>query len=184
MPKYYYYHSPSLNIDVAAPKLGSIFSSLRRLTNPLNQDDCVSIPSYLTTSDNLLNFSETSNTSVEINGGLSAEAAQGVLGSGELIYTFGRDKGHVYRCARLNTIEFDPDERFVDACIMSSQRVQSFIADSFLGKQTIYMITGLKIATGFSTKTTTSSEHGPRLQIGFNATAFGVSAQVAHKLNS
>jgi len=181
MPKYYYHRSPTLNINPAspaAPKLGSIFSSLRRLTNPLNQDDYVSIPTHLTTSDTLLDFSETSNARVEISGGLSAEAAQGLLGSGELIYTFARDKGHVYRCARLETAEFDPDERFVDDCIKSSQRVQSFIADSFLGNQKVYMITGLKIATSFSMKTTTSSEHGPTLQVGFDATALGIPAQV------
>jgi hypothetical protein len=36
------------------------------------------------------------------------------------------------------------------------------------------MITGLKIATGFNVTAARSSEHGPKLKIGFNAAAFRV----------
>lgn len=113
---------------------------------------------------------------------MSAEVVQGLLSSGELIYTFARDKGYVYRCARLETVEFTPNEGFVDNCIKASQRVQRFIADSFLGHKKVYIITGLKIATGFILKTTIGKEQGLSLQIGLDASAVGIPAQAGPQL--
>lgn len=185
MPKYYH-RTPGLDSDPLSPatlKLGNIFSSLRTLTSPLNKDDYVSVPSHLITDPkSLLNFSDTKNARIEVSGGVFAEVAQGLLGGGELIYTFARDKGHSYCCKSLETVEFEPDERFVDDCIKASQRVQQFIADSFLGNKKVYMITGLKIATGLSARKTANQEHGPELRVGLDGSLIGAPVQAGPQL--
>ncbi len=44
----------------------------------------------------------------------------------------------------------------------------------FFGSRRVYMITGLKIATGFSRSSTSSAEHGPQLKVAVCGTGFGV----------
>ena len=176
MPAYYYFRAPTFDISPespTAPKLGSIFSSLKRLTGPLNQYDHVSIPPDLRNESAKSDFSDTIGKKIEGHAGVYADSTIGV-GSGDLVYGFAKDKKSVYCCKLLETEEFEPNEDLVAQCINASQRVQNFIAESFLGNKRVYMITGLKIATGFSTMASESSEQSPKLKIGFNAAAFGV----------
>jgi hypothetical protein len=107
---------------------------------------------------------------------LHAELAQSLAGNGELVYGFAKDKKITYRCSHLDTQEFAVNKDYIVQSIHASQRVQNYIQDSFVGSKIVYMITGLKVATDFSMSKTESSEHGPRLKVGLDATAFGVPA--------
>lgn len=185
MPPYFYFRAPTFDISAnspTAPKLGSIFSSLRRLTGPLNQDDYVSIPASLTNESAKPDFTDVVGKSINGAAGIYANIAQGIAGSGDLVYAFAKDKTSIFQCELLETLEFEPNVEFIANCIASSQRVQNFIDDSFLGNKRVYMITGLKVATGFSMTTLKSSEHGPMLRIGFNSTALGIPVESGPQL--
>src|SRR4051794_2745663 len=126
MPKLYYLQSPVFDINPesdTAPKLGSIFSRLDRLTVPLNQFDYVSVPAYLINRSSISEFSETVKKKFGSSTGINANAAQGTIGTIDLVYAFSRDKNNVYACDLLETEEFEPDEKFVSDCINSSRPV-------------------------------------------------------------
>jgi hypothetical protein len=150
---------------------GSIFSNLDRLTAPLNQLDHLSIPPHLTNQSTNQNFTETTSKGLSTSIGLNATILRGIAGSTSAIYAFTKDKSSVYACDLLETLEFEPDKQFVTDAITASQSVQSFLENSLPGRKRVYMITGLKIATGFRTSTSSSSQHGPSLSAGVDALA-------------
>ncbi|KAH8680262.1 hypothetical protein BGZ61DRAFT_395512 [Ilyonectria robusta] len=185
MPKLCYFQVPNFDINPdsgTAPKLGSIFANLDRLTGPLNQDDHVDIP------PNLMNqtsssFKETVDKSIGVTAGLNANIVQGLAGSGELVYAFSRNKQDTYQCELLETLEFEPNDQLVTDSILASQRVQNFLQDSLLGLKRVYMITGLKIATGFSRSSSKEIQNGPKLKVGVDATAFGIPVSAGPQLD-
>jgi hypothetical protein len=176
---HYYFRTPNFDINpdsLIAPRLGSIFSNLRRLTGPLNQHDRLSIPSDLTNDNETHDFTDARAKNVQGHVGLHGELAQSLAGSGELIYGFAKDTTITYFCSRLDTEEFAVDKDYIVQSIHASQRVQHYIQDSFMGNKTVYMITGLKVATNFRMTKTESSTHGPTLKVGADATALGFPA--------
>src|SRR5687768_17589178 len=125
MPKLYYFRAPNFDISPdspTAPRLGSIFPNLKRLTRPLNLSEYVTIPSNLVNSSVKTGFTDTSSKKIQASGGVFAEVALGV-GSGEIIYGFAQDKKNTYACELLETEEFDPTVEFVQECINSSKNV-------------------------------------------------------------
>lgn len=176
MGKLYYFQAPSLTINPeseTAPKLGSIFSTLEMLTAPLNQYEYVNVPENLKNQSASEDFDETVEGNLKASLGINANAAQGLAGSGDLVYAFARDKKNVYHCTLLETIEFEPNPQFVDECILASQRVQSFLENSIVGRKRVYMVTGLKLATGFSQSSTSETQHNPKLKFAVDGTAVG-----------
>lgn len=103
------------------------------------------------------------------------------MGSAEIIYGFAQDKKNTYACELLETEEFDPTVEFVTECIASSKNVQEYIQESFVGNKSVYMITGLKIATGFRMASAANTEQGPSLKVGVSAMPFGVPAEAGPK---
>ncbi|KAF8867426.1 hypothetical protein BDZ45DRAFT_667371 [Acephala macrosclerotiorum] len=185
MPKLYYFQAPNFDINPeadTAPKLGSIFSSLDRLTGPLNQFDYVSVPTNLMNQSASADFNETVDKSFKGSTDLNANFAQGIIGSADLVYAFTRDKKNVYHCELLETVEFEPSKEFVSDCILASQRVQNFLENSLVGRKRVYMITGLKIATGFSKSTSKETQHNPKLKIAVNTTTMGVPVEAGPEL--
>ncbi|KAF2689751.1 hypothetical protein K458DRAFT_414001 [Lentithecium fluviatile CBS 122367] len=176
MPKLYYFQAPTFTINPdsdTAPKLGSIFSTLDRLTGPLNQFDYVSVPTSLTNQSASTDFKETVENGHMGSVGLNANIAQGIAGSADIVYAFARDKKYVYACDHLETLEFEPNQQFIADCITASMPVQTFMENSLLGRKRVYMVTGLKIATGFRTSMAKEMQHGPSLRVGVDAMAFG-----------
>jgi hypothetical protein len=174
-----YFRAPRFDISYdspTAPRLGSIFSNLRRLTAPLNQNELLSVPANLLNKSGTVEFQDTVRKSIEGSVGLVTSAAQGLPGSGDVIYAFARDSCDTYRCAALDTVEFEPDDQFVKDSITASLRVQDALQDSvcFFRSTRVYMITGLKIATGFAKSSITTDEHGPQLKVAVEASSFGV----------
>lgn len=180
-----YIRAPRFDIShdsPTAPRLGSIFSSLRRLTGPLNQDEVLSVPTNLVNSSGTVNFQDTAGKSVKGRVGIFTSFVQGLSGGGDLIYAFASDKHKTYRCEALETLEFEPDEQFVKDSITASLRVQDFLenSNSFFGGRRVYMITGLKIAAGFAVSSTDS---GPQLKVAVDGTGFGVPVARGPELN-
>jgi hypothetical protein len=108
--------------------------------------------------------------------GLHAELTEPLasVGSGELIYGFTKDSKVVYTCEKLETEEFEPNKEFVTQSVYASQAVQDYIQESFVGRKRVFMITGLKIATGFRVSSAESNEHEPKLEIRGSGAPFGV----------
>jgi hypothetical protein len=180
MPKLYYFQAPSFTINPDSnfsPKLGSIFSNLDRLTGPLNQYENVYIPIDTTNQSASSNFSEINADGFAGAVGLNASVAQGLAGTADVVYAFARDKKNVYQCELLETTEFEPTYDFIKDSITASQRVQTTLNNALPGRKRIYMITGLKIATGFSTSTAKETQHSSTLNVGVDATAIGIPAQ-------
>lgn len=187
MGKLYYFQAPNFDINPdseTAPKLGSIFSTLDTLTAPLNQNDHVSVPENLKNQSASTDFNETVKQNVEVKAELRANLAQGIAGFADLIYTFGRDKQNIYSCELLETLEFAPTQEFVAECITASQRVQIFLENSIVGRKRVYMITGLKIATGFAKSSTMEAQHNPKLKVKVaDATLAGVLGEAGPELD-
>ena len=179
MSPFFYHRAPNFSIDPdspIAPKLGSIFSNLDKLTSPLNQHDSISIPGDLINANEADNFQDTVGRNVKANIGVHAELAQGLPLSGNIIFSSSKDKNYVYKCSNLKTTEFDPTDEYILQCLHASQRVQNYIQDSFVGRKKIYMITGLKTATNFSMTLTKNMEQGPTLNITADGTTHGIPA--------
>lgn len=185
MGKLYYFQAPNFDINPdsqTAPRLGSIFSSLTQLKAPLNQDDHLKIPENLLNNNKVDNFNSIKAHNLKADIGVSATAGQGVTGSADLFYAFARDKQNVYHCETLETVEFEPDKAFVSDSITASQRVQTFISNSLFGRKRVYMITGLKIATGFSMSSSKATQHSPSLKVALGFGALGVPAEAGPEL--
>ncbi|KAL8418961.1 hypothetical protein RB594_002247 [Gaeumannomyces avenae] len=194
-----YFRAPRFDISPespTAPRLGSIFSNLRRLTAPLNQDEALSIPAHLVNQVAVAGFQDRAAKSVAGSAGLSTGLlAQGFTAGGGsgLVYAFASDRHDTYQCAELETTEFEPDGQFVRDSITASLRVQDFFQgggggiSSFtgggIGGRRVYMITGLKVATDFAVSrggggpvsVAAGAGAGPRLEL-----KFGSSREVSH----
>ncbi|RSL89801.1 hypothetical protein CDV31_015803 [Fusarium ambrosium] len=185
MGKLYYFKAPTVDINPespAAPRLGSIYATLETLTGPLNQADHVNVPENLKNTSSNIGFEETVGNNWNVSVGVSAGAAQGLAGTTSLVYAFARDKQNVYSCELLETVSFEPTKEYVAESILASQRVQSFLQNGLFGRKRVYMVTGLKIAEGFSKSSASGKQHGPKLQVGVDATAVGVPVQAGVQL--
>ncbi|KAH7081330.1 hypothetical protein BKA63DRAFT_206574 [Paraphoma chrysanthemicola] len=177
MPKLYYFQAPNFSINAEcdiAPRLGSIFYSLERLTDPLNQHDYLYIPGTSINTSKIEELRETNGTGYMAAVGLNANIANGIGGSADVVYALATEKKTKYCCESLETVEFEPSQQFITESIIASQRVQTTMNKALFGRKRVYMITGLKIATGFSSSTSESSQHDTVMRVGVDATSFGV----------
>lgn len=181
MGKLYYFQAPNFDINPdseIAPKLGSIFSTLETLAAPLNQNEHVAVPQYLMNQSASADFRWTVGQNLKAEVGLNANVDWRIAGSADLVYAFARDRRNVYHCELLETLEFEPNKQFVSECILASQRVQAFLENSFVGRKRVYMITGLKIASGFTNSSTKETQHNPKLKVAANVAAIGGPVEV------
>lgn len=177
MGKLYYFQAPNFSNNPdsdIAPRLGSIFSNLEMLTAPLNQHEYIAAPKHLLNHSISTDFNENEVRGFQTHADLNTNAIQGIGfgGTTDLIYAFARDKKNVYHCELLETLEFEPNQDFVTESIRASRRVQSFLENSLVGRKRVYMITGLKIASGFS-KSTNENHHSAKLRVAAKAAALG-----------
>lgn len=186
MGKLYYFEAPTFDINPEseiAPKLGSIFPILETLTGPLNQYDPVSPPANLINTSSIADFGETTENNLQVSAGLQATVAYSIGGTSELVYTFASNKQNVYRCEVLETVEFTPTLQFVTECVRASLPVQSYLEHAFIGRKRVYMVTGLKIATGFSRSTAREIQQGPVLNVGVDTRPLGKPVQAGPELD-
>ncbi|KXH50684.1 hypothetical protein CSIM01_01533 [Colletotrichum simmondsii] len=173
----YYFHAPNFDSNPesdSAPQLGSILANFNDFDPILNQNNIQYIHGSSRNTSVCHNFTDTDNRAIEAGAGLSVTAAQGLLGAADVIYSFLSSKKVVFECEMLETFEFFPDKDFISESIIASPNVQEFINSSVFGNKKVYMVTGLKIATGFSSSTTTETQHRPCLKISGSGAALGV----------
>lgn len=181
MPKKFYFLAPSFTINPAspiAPKLGSILPNLTRLTNSLNQKTLLDVQEDSKNNSSASNFSDTVASNHGSTIGLNANILQGIGGSGDITYGYSREKSNIYTCDTLITEEFEPDKVFVNNSIAASDDVKQFLEDSLPGRKRVFMVTGLRIASGFRQLSTKVISHGPVLKVGIDTTALGVPGEV------
>jgi hypothetical protein len=169
--------------STSTQKAGSIFPTLDTLTAPLNQFDHINPPADLIITSSSANFNESTDKNIEVSAGLQATAAYGVAGSGELVYIFARDKQNIYHCDFLETTEFSPTTEFVAECVRASLPMQTYLENAFVGRKRVYMVTGPKIATGFSQSSVRETQYGHSLKIGVDATPLGAPVQAGPEVD-
>ncbi|KAK3998235.1 hypothetical protein QBC44DRAFT_314046 [Cladorrhinum sp. PSN332] len=177
MSKLYYFQAPTFVINPdspVAPKLGSIFSKsgLDRLAAPLNQDNVLYVPENTINQSGPFPFEERVSKSLAVTLGVSAKAV--LLGEGNILYHFARSRNVTYRADGLETVEFEPGDEFVRDSVVASRKVQEFLDASLAGRKKVYMVTGLKIATGFSQVRAEGVAHGPEVGVSVDAGLVGV----------
>lgn len=180
----YYFRAPTFDINPESPtaaRLGSIFASLGELANPLNQHDVIAIPLSSINASRVPNFKEVVKKGVSVSAGIVGTLSHPLVSS-EVLYTFAKDKTTTYTCAAMETSEFEASEQYVTDSITASLPVQNFIASSFIGNKKVYMITGLKIAEGFSMSTADASSHGPACEVGLDPLAMGAPSSIGPRL--
>ncbi|EFY97699.1 hypothetical protein X797_002899 [Metarhizium robertsii] len=180
----YYFRAPTFDIKPESPataRLGSIFASLGELTNPLNQHDVIAIPRSSINASRVPNFKEVVKKGISGSAGIVGTLSHTLVPS-EVLYTFAKDKTTTYTCAAMETYEFEASEQYVTDSITASLRVQDFISACFIGNNKVYMITGLKIAEGFSMSTTDAGSHGPACKVGLDALAMGAPSLIGPRL--
>ncbi len=177
MPKFEYILAPSFLIDPNVLPLGSIFSDLDKPTDLLNQYDRGWIPTDSIRKTTIGKFTESSTRSIKADGGLNANIAQGIGGSGDVIFTRSKSTKESYSCSQLDTESFEPDEAYVQQS-MTALDVQEYLGACALWNKKVFMVTGLKIAKDLKVGRDTSDERGGTLNVGVDATALGVPAGV------
>ncbi|KAH0592899.1 hypothetical protein MHUMG1_09352 [Metarhizium humberi] len=180
----YYFRAPAFDINPESPtaaRLGSIFASLGELTNPLNQHDVIAIPQSSINTSCVPNFQEVVRKGFSVSAGIVGTLSLPLVSS-EVLYTFAKDKTTTYTCAAMETYEFEASEQYVTDSITASLRVQDFITACFIGNNKVYMITGLKIAEGFSMSTTDAGSHGSACKVGLDALPMGAPSLIGPRL--
>ncbi|KAF2030947.1 hypothetical protein EK21DRAFT_100078 [Setomelanomma holmii] len=162
----FYFQSPRFDIipeEAVAPRLGSILRNADRLTDSLNKFYESFIP-------------EENTSSAVASLGLNVNALQGIAGNMDAVYTIRNDKQSIYSCDKLETIEFEPGDEYINNAVIASQRVQEYLDRAMLGRKRVFMVTGWKIAIGFRSSTSEGKIHGPTLAVGLDGAAVGVPA--------
>ncbi|KAM0800723.1 hypothetical protein BDR22DRAFT_850254 [Usnea florida] len=177
MPKFEYIQAPNFQIDPATLALGSIFSELNKPTDLLNKYDIVPIPTDLIKRTRISKFSEQVTRSIKADGGLNANIAQGIGGSGDVIFTMSKSRKESYLCNQLDTESFDPSEEYVNQSLTALDVQEHLDACRFWDRK-VFMVTGLKIAKDLQVSHSTSDERGGTLQVGIDATPMGIPAGV------
>ncbi|KXH61661.1 hypothetical protein CSAL01_03837 [Colletotrichum salicis] len=182
----YYFHAPNFDSNPesrSAPRLGSILADIHDFDLILNQDNVQYIPESSQNISVCQNFTDAVDRIIEAGVCLNFTAAQELIGAADMIYSFLLSKKITYNCEMLKMIESFPDMDFISNSIIASPNVQEFIDSSVFGKKKVYMVIGLKIATGSSSSTTTGIQHRPSLKISGNGAALGVPVEGGPSVN-
>ena len=90
-------------------------------------------------------------------------------------YNRKHDSSDIYKCDALETNCFQPDNTYIFESLQN-QFVKSYIIDNG-HRLPVYMITGVKIAKGFSATTKSSRTQGGDVKLGVNTASLEVPAQ-------
>ena len=177
MPKFEYIQAPNFQIEPDTLALGSIFSVLDKPTGLLNKYDIVYIPTDSIQRTTIRNFSEQVTRSINADGGLNANIAQGIGGSADVIFTRSKSKKESYICSQLDTESFEPDETYVSQSLTALD-VQEHLDACYPWDKKVFMVTGLKVAKDLQVCHSTSDERGGTLQVGVDATPVAIPAGI------
>ncbi|KLU83088.1 hypothetical protein MAPG_02155 [Magnaporthiopsis poae ATCC 64411] len=176
-----YIYAPRFDVAAesgTAPRLGSIFEDLVKLTGALNRGNELPVPKKLRNELSVPNLEVTFGKKVGGKVGLYAGLVQSVLGGISTEHAYTTSEYHSISCQRLRTTEFEAEKEFVRESIENSQKVQNH----FINKKRAYMITGLKVGTGFAATHRSGAEGSHDVGAEVNANSVGVPASAGTKL--
>jgi hypothetical protein len=127
-------------------------------------------------------FEESNSSGKVASLGVNVSALQGVAGTADAVYNITQDKQNVYSCEKMEFVEFDPDNEYINDAIIALQRVQDRLERAMPGRKRVFMITGLMIATDFRSSTSKKTAHGPSLAVGVDGTAVDVPAEAGPEI--
>jgi len=171
------YYAPEKRI-----KLGNIISSPTAPDEPLNDlpftIDVANIEEHSET-----NWSVSRGKNNEVKLGLWASFLQFILGiGGDVGGGQKTDSSQTLRCEKVTTREFNPSRAFVQDCIQDTG-VKEYLVENqhqyvFGGHSSkkIYMVTGVKIASGASLVAEAARQRNIHLHLGVDGTSAGVPA--------
>jgi hypothetical protein len=177
------------NFDLAPPPfgplfLGSVIADPKNPARSMTRDNRIAIPSPGESIHHSLklNWSVTRAQLREGKIGIWASSLAAFLGTGaDAEISISHDTDEIYRCERLETEYFQPDETYIYKALQVP-RVKSYIEKSWLGKP-VYMITGLKVARGATAESGEGRGSTSNVKIGVHGTPAVVSVSGGLKLN-
>lgn len=167
-----YFLAPTRNNPPEGPiRLGNILASPKSPEDPINTKPFEIEPASVYT-HNEYDWSLVRDKDSGFEFGIWASFLQLIFGiGGAVAASWTSSHSADWKCKKLCTVEFTPTQAFVSE-IVQNQDVRDYLIDSFHKK--IYMITGLKIASGASAVVKATKERGLNLHIGFDGTSLGI----------
>lgn len=145
--------------DGALP-LGIIIADPRDPLLALNRPTRIPVPQVEVTSMKHPGWKRTYSELLSGRIGIWSNFLASVLGIGaDVAWKGHRDTDKVYKCDELETIYWQPSNEYITQSLQIPA-VEEYLADSWLNS--IYIVTGLKIAWGGSIETSTGIAHGCR----------------------
>ncbi|PWY89667.1 hypothetical protein BO94DRAFT_584909 [Aspergillus sclerotioniger CBS 115572] len=84
---------------------------------------------------------------------------------GSLIIKTAGEEDHAYQIDELETLEFRPDSQFITRSVDASRQAQERLDNARQEDKAIFMVTGLKVATGFRLWAKVDSSTHPRITL-------------------
>ena len=176
-PKKCYFIAPTRDCPPDGPiQLGSIIPVPVRADEPVNVNAPIPIPAASIFKHEERGYSFTKDRKIGGHLGIWASFLMQVLGIGGDVETSGSNsKNDEWACDTLSTLWFTPTTDYIKQSIRDPG-VESFLIENevYLGRDTLYMVTGLKIAYGASATRKRAKERGINLHLGVDGTNSGV----------
>ncbi|KAI8247715.1 hypothetical protein K4K53_001540 [Colletotrichum sp. SAR 10_77] len=106
------------------------------------------------------------NESKEWSAGLFANFLQLIASVGELSYTASQTQEIEYSCEKLETMRFTPSPEYIGHLASDEAVSAHFKFGGLLSK--VFIVTGVKVATGVTITTTTVNNRGAKVQMGLS----------------
>lgn len=181
MSKKYYYLAPTRESPPDGRiALGNIIASISQPEDSINEDDPLRLPPNSIITSISTNWKSEKTKSESKNGGVWAGFLE-VLGvGGQFNVSRTNSQTDAYEFDKLTTTYFVPTKQYIEEAI-SNPDVKDWMV--YNKGNPLYMITGVKVASGAKFVTEMAKERGFRFQVGVNASMFGVPVQAGPNID-
>lgn len=161
-------------------QLGSIMADPTNPSSTLNSEALLP-PNPRLYPDTKAGWEKTRAELFSVNVGIWATFLQIFGLGGDVSGNKSKDTTGVYKVQTLETKYFVPSKKYLWEC-MQDENVKDYISNTWF-KKSVFMVTGTKIARGFSVETRRVTENGGDGNVGVDLTGAGVPLQVGPKVN-
>jgi hypothetical protein len=176
-PRKCYFIAPTRDSPPDGPiQLGSIISIPSEADEPINRNAPSQIPEASIFKHEERGYSFTKDRTTGGRLGIWASFLMQVLGiGGDIGVNASNGRNDEWACTTLKTCWFTPTTDYIKKSIQDPG-VEEFLVENkvYLGRQKVYMITGLKVAYGASATVKLAKERGVNLHLGVDGTNSGV----------
>jgi hypothetical protein len=152
--------------------LGSLITDPRDPKRSLNKNALIPIPPTEIVTTSKEDWSITREQLLSGSVGIWASFLAPLLGVGaDLALNGKRDSNEVYKCAKLETRYFLPDETYISRSLLYPV-VKAYTAKFW--QKSVYMVTGVKIVHGGTVETSRGEGFGAEVKVGLDGTPSGV----------